>query len=84
MVNDFCNQLQIILDLFYQYAMISHQQQPRRANVTKVKPTVSYIKSLRVFGWGDFKHKLLKAGVIPTIDASVPQVWIDAFKKAMG
>ena len=47
----------------------------------RIAPTVAYIKSLRVGGWADFKHKLHRAGVLPTPVADVPLEWQEAFKK---
>lgn len=44
-------------------------------------PTVAYIRSLRVGGWADFKHKLHRAGVLPSPVADVPAEWQEAFKK---
>lgn len=44
-------------------------------------PTVAYIRSLRVGGWADFKHKLYRAGVLTSPVADVPAEWQEAFKK---
>ena len=47
----------------------------------RIAPTVAYIKSLRVGSWAGFKHKLYRAGVLPTPVADVPLEWQKAFKK---
>jgi hypothetical protein len=47
----------------------------------QIKPSVAAVKRLRPFGWSDFKHKLHRAGVIPSPVADVPDEWVSAFLK---
>lgn len=48
------------------------------------KPTASYVRSLRLGGWGAFKHHLVRIGVIANTDCDTPPEWQDAFCRAFG
>lgn len=46
-----------------------------------MKPTQKYVKSLKVKGWADYKHKLVAAGVIAAANDTVPAEWQAVFLK---
>jgi hypothetical protein len=46
-----------------------------------IKPTQKFVKSLRVGGWGDYKHKLVAAGIMKSPSDTVPKEWQEVFLK---
>lgn len=50
----------------------------------KPRPTAAYVRSLRLGGWGAFKHHLVRIGVIATVDCDAPVEWQRAFCRAFG
>ncbi len=48
------------------------------------KPTPAFIRSMRIYGWGDFKAKLVRCGVMKDVADGVPEAWQEAFCKCYG
>lgn len=48
-----------------------------------MKPSAAAVRRMRPFGWADFKHKLVMAGVI-SAGNDVPEAWRIAFCAAFG
>jgi hypothetical protein len=53
----------------------------RLYNSYMIKPTQKFVKSLRVGGWGDYKHKLVAAGIMKSPSDTVPKEWQEVFLK---
>ena len=47
-------------------------------------PTAKYVRSLRIGGWGGFKHHLVRIGVIANVYCDTPVEWKRAFCAACG
>ena len=47
-------------------------------------PSATFVRNMRPMGWGDFKHKLVRLGVISSPSEDVPSDWQEAFKAAFG